>query len=199
MDLELLFWNHHQNTLPRPIVWQFLLCYHNTEFAVKWGIVMKQKRGRPRRYAPGKRPTLTFRVQEPMHKDLAKTAKDQQRSISEEIEHRLNEWAAWKKAREEFERLRAEAKAERDAAKAQHNADRIAAIRAAGFQIVRDAGGNVTVNVSPELLLGEADGILRSGFVAAENIGKSTMEIMIERAVENALSKAGIGRKKDVA
>jgi hypothetical protein len=159
--------------------------------------VMKKKRGRPRRYAPGKRPTLTFRVQEPMHKDLAKTAKDKQRSISEEIEARLNEWAAWKAAREEFERLRGEAKAERDAAKAQHNADRIAAIRAAGFQIVRDAGGNVTVNVSPELLLAEADGILRAG---SENIGKSPMEIAVERAVENALTKAGLtGRKKDVA
>lgn len=162
--------------------------------------VMKKKRGRPRRYAPGKRPTLTFRVQEPMHKDLAKTAKDQQRSISEEIEARLNEWAAWKAAREEFERLRGEAKAERDAARAQHNADRIAAIRAAGFQIVRDAGGNVTVNVSPELLLAEADGILRSGFLAAENVGKTPMEIAVERAVENALTKAGLtGRKKGVA
>ena len=41
-------------------------------------------------------------------------------------------------------------------------------MRQAGFQIVREAGGNVTVNVSPELLRAEADGVLRSGFVAAE-------------------------------
>jgi len=160
----------------------------------------KRRRGRPRRYAPGKRPTLTFRVQEAMHKDLAVTAKQRQRSISEEIEARLNEWAAWKEAREEIERLRGEAKAERSEAKAERSAERIAAIRAAGFQIMRDAGGNVTVNISPELLLGEADGILRSGFLAAENIDKSPTEIMFERVLKNVLTEAGlIGRKKDVA
>jgi hypothetical protein len=147
---------------------------------------MKKKRGRPRRYAPGKRPTLTFRVQEPMHKDLARTAKDHQRSISEEIEFRLNQWA-------EVPHLLA-------AAKAQLEAARIQAIRQAGWQIVRDAGGNVTVNVSPELLLAEADGILRSGFVAVENIDKSPTEIMFERVLKNVLTEAGvIGRKKDVA
>jgi hypothetical protein len=47
----------------------------------------------------------------------------------------------------------------------------------------------VTVNVSPELLLAEADGILRSGFVAEENIDKSPTEIMMERVLENFLTK----------
>jgi hypothetical protein len=132
----------------------------------------KPKRGRPRRYAPGRRPTLTFRVQEAMHRELTKTAKDNQRSISEEIERRLDEWG----------RLR--------------STELVRAIRQAGFQIVRDAGGNVTVNVSPELLLAEADGILRSGFIAEENIGKSPTEIMIERVLENLLAKHGLlGRK----
>jgi hypothetical protein len=140
---------------------------------------MKKKRGRPRRYAPGKRPTLTFRVQEPMHEDLAKTAKDNQRSISEEIEARLNEWRQLK---------------------AERSADRIQAIRQAGFQIVRETDGNMTVNVSAELLLNEADGLLRSGFVAAENIDKSATEIMFERVLKNVLTEAGLlERKKGVA
>jgi hypothetical protein len=153
----------------------------------------RRKRGRPRRYAPGKRPTLTFRVQQEMHRDLAAVAKHFGRSISEEIEKRLNEWKSLEKTKEDIEKLHA-------ASKAQLDANRIAAIRRAGFQIVRDAGGNVTVNVSPELLLAEADGILRSGFVAAENIDKSPMEIMIERAVEAALEKHGLfGRKKGAA
>ena len=152
---------------------------------VKAAKAPKRGRGRPRRYAPGKRPTLTFRVQEPMHKDLVKAAKVNQRSISEEIEERLNQWA-------EVPRLLAEAKAARDQT-------RIQAIRQAGFQIVREAGGNVTVNVSPELLLAEADGILRSGFVAAENIDKSPTEIMIERVIESVLQKHGIVGRKGVA
>ena len=78
---------------------------------------------------------------------------------------------------------------------------RIQAIRQAGFQIVRDGSGEVTVNVSPELLLAEADGILRSGFVADEN--RSPLEIMVKRtveeAVENALTKLGLLGRKGVA
>jgi hypothetical protein len=151
-------------------------------------------RGRPRRYAPGKRPTLTFRVQEEMYEDLVKAAKDNQRSISEEIEARLAVWGDVKK-------LHAEAKAAVAAA-------RIQAIRQAGFQLVRDAGGNLTtVNVSAEMLLAEADGILRSGFNTAENMDKSPTEIMIKRVVEEAieekieavLQRHGIVGRKGVA
>jgi hypothetical protein len=136
-------------------------------------------------------------VQEDLHDDLAAAAKDTGRSISEEIERRLNDWKSLQESKEDIEKLYA-------ASKAQLDANRIAAIRQAGFQIVRDAGGNVTVNVSPELLLAEADGILRSGFVAPENIDKSATEIMIERvvkdAIENALAKAGLlGHKKGAA
>jgi hypothetical protein len=70
-----------------------------------------------------------------------------------------------------------------------------------GFQIVLDSGsyaltgGNVTVNVSPELLLAEAEGILRSGFVAEENVDKSTQQNMIEqveRTIKGALRTAGV-------
>jgi hypothetical protein len=79
-------------------------------------------------------------------------------------------------------------------------ARRIQAIRQAGFQIVREVGGNVTVNVSPELLLAEADGILRSGFVAPENVDKSPLEIMVERVMKNVLAEAGLlGRSKGAA
>ena len=178
----------------------------------------KRRRGRPRRYAPGKRPTLTFRVQEDMHRDLAKTAKAKGYSISEEIEHRLTEWAQSKNMLEE--------------AKTQLDVLRIQAIRMAGGQIVREAGGNVTVNVSPALLMTEAEGFLRyqadiqqetdpairaamqsagygttpaaapedmgSGFVAEENVDKSPQEIMIqiqrvvETTIKDELTKAGL-------
>jgi hypothetical protein len=124
-----------------------------------------------------------------MHRDLAKAAKSKGCSISEEIEFRLTEWAVSKE-------LRFEAKAELDA-------NRIQAMRQAGFQIVREAGGNVTVNVSPELLRAEADGILRSGFVAVENVDKSPLEILVKRtveeAIESALTKAGLLGRKGVA
>jgi hypothetical protein len=44
---------------------------------------------------------------------------------------------------------------------------------------------------------------MRSGFVAEENIDKSPQEIMIERvverAIENALTKAGLIGRKGVA
>ena len=175
----------------------------------------KRRRGRPRRYAPGKRPTLTFRVQEDMHRDLAKTAKAKGYSISEEIEHRLTEWAQSKNMREE--------------ASTQLDVRRIQAIRMAGGQIVREAGGNVTVSVSPALLMTEAEGILRrqadiqqetdpairaamqsaeygttpaaapedmgSGFVAEENVDKSTQQITIEqveRTIKDELRTAGV-------
>ena len=181
----------------------------------------KRKRGRPRKYAPG-RVNLTVRVTKSAYQELSKTAAKNGRSVSEELEFRAHEWA-------EDKNMRAEAKAWRDAA-------RIQAIRKAGFQIVRDAekartisldsgsyavtGGNVTVNVSPELLLAEAE-----GFVAEENVDKSTQQITIEqvertirdalttagvtqqnmieqaveRAIENALTKAGLIGHKGVA
>jgi hypothetical protein len=166
----------------------------------------KRKRGRPRKHAPGRR-NLTVRVTKSAYQELSKAAGKAGRSVSEEIEFRVHEWT-------EAQNMRAEAKVQLDA-------NRIQAIRKAGFQIVRDAekartisldsgsyaltGGNVTVNVSPELLLAEAEGILRSGFVAEENIDKSPQEIMIqiqrvvERAVENALTKAGLIGRKGVA
>ncbi len=45
--------------------------------------------GRPRKYAPGKRPLVTFRVQEALHERLKSEAALFGRSISEEVERRL--------------------------------------------------------------------------------------------------------------
>jgi hypothetical protein len=162
----------------------------------------RRKPGRPRKFGQG-RINATVRFT-PKTYDALKTAADSNgRSVSEEVEKRieridelefqLNEWL---RSKEDIEKLRA-------ASKVQFEADRIQAIRLAGAQIVRDAGGNVTVNVSPELLLAEADGILRSGFVALKNIDKSPTEIMIERVVrreiETALSKTRLTIGKDDA
>ena len=177
----------------------------------------KRKRGRPRKYAPG-RVNLTVRVTKSAYQELSKTAAKNGRSVSEELEFRAHEWA-------QTPNMRAEAKAQLDA-------NRIQAIRMAGGQIVREAGGNVTVSVSPALLMTEAEGILRrqadiqqetdpairaamqsaeygttpaaapedmgSGFVAEENVDKSPQEIMIqiqrvvETTIKDELTKAGL-------
>ena len=51
----------------------------------------RKKPGPPPRYAPGKRPTLTFRVREDLHQQLKDTAAASGRSISEEVERRVEE------------------------------------------------------------------------------------------------------------
>lgn len=52
----------------------------------------RKKGGRPRLY-PGteKRPTLTFRVRGKMHEQLSKAAEEAERSLSEEIERRIEQ------------------------------------------------------------------------------------------------------------
>ena len=120
---------------------------------------------------------LTFRARDQLRTALESAAAASGRSVSEEIEFRLNRDFSWEAGKLRIEEMVAETKAQLDAS-------RIQAIRQAGFQIVREVGGNVTVNVSPELLLAEADGILRHGFVAEENIDKSPTQIMIERVIK---------------
>ena len=175
----------------------------------------KRKRGRPRKHAPGRR-NLTVRVTKSAYQELIKAAAKNGRSVSEEIEFRVHEWA-------QTENMRKEAKTSLIAAETQLDVARIQAIRKAGCQIVRDAGGNVTVSMSPALLLTEAEGFLRyqaglrqetdpairaamqsagygttpaaapedmgSGFVAKENVDKSPQEIMIQikRVVETTI------------
>ena len=160
---------------------------------------MKRKRkrgGQPKPPAERKRNNLTFRARDQLKAALETAAAASERSVSEEIEFRLNRDFSWEAGKQRIEQMIAETKAQLDAS-------RIQAIRQAGFQIVRDGGGNVTVNVSPELLLAEADGILRSGFVADENVDRSPLEIMVKRtveeAVENALAKLGLLGRKGVA
>ena len=116
---------------------------------------------------------LTFRARAGLRERLAAEAAKSGRSMSEEIEFRLNRDLHWGQ-----------------------EAARIQAIRQAGLQIVRDVGGGVTVNVNPEMLLAEADGILRSGFIGAEDVDKSPTEIMVKRAVAEALKEAGLARPK---
>lgn len=152
----------------------------------------KRRGGQPKPAAERKRNNLTFRVRDQMRADLEAAAAASGRSVSEEIEYRLTRDFSWEAGKRQIEQMVAETKAHLDAA-------RIQAIRQAGFQIVREAGGSVTVNVSPEMLLAEADGILRSGFVAAENVDKSPTEIMIERVVRNVLAEAGLLGRKGVA
>ena len=48
-----------------------------------------KRMGRPPKYAPGKRPTITFRVLEDLHRQLREHAVASGRSISEEVERRV--------------------------------------------------------------------------------------------------------------
>jgi hypothetical protein len=155
------------------------------------------KMGRPAK-AGGERRTdmITFRVRGSLGDRLRKTAAKSERSLSDEIEYRLEQSFDWEATKGGIDKMLAEARAAHDAANIQ-------AIRKAGFQIVREAGGKVTVNVSPELLLAEADGIRRSGFVAEENVDKSPLEIVADRAAERAterveklLAEAGLLKRK---
>jgi hypothetical protein len=151
----------------------------------------KRSKGRPPKPpSDRKRNNLTFRARDNLKADLELAAEKAGRSVSEEIEYRLNRDFSWEETGRDIKRMLAEAAAEVSAAKVQ-------AIRKAGFQIVREHGGErggITVNVSAEMLLKEADGILRSGFVAADDVDKQPIEILVERAVAAALAKAGIGR-----
>jgi hypothetical protein len=156
----------------------------------------RSKMGRPPKSSERRTDMITFRVRGSLGDQLRKTAAKSNRSLSDEIEYRLNRDFAWEAAKGDIDKMLAEAKAARNAA-------HIQALRAAGFQVVREAGGKITVNVSPELLLAEADGILRSGFVAEENIDKSPLEIVAERAAERAaerveklLAEAGLLKRK---
>jgi hypothetical protein len=152
--------------------------------------------GQPKPLAERKAHNFTFRGRPDLRGALAAKAEHNQRSLSEEIEHRLYRDLEREKIDQDIKKM--------------HTAAFVMAVRQAGFQIVRDAGGNVTINISPEMLLAEADGLLRSGFVAAENVDKSPTEIMTERVakaaaeqvaerVEALLREAGLIRRNEGA
>lgn len=143
----------------------------------------RRRGGQPKPASQRKRNNLTFRVRDQLRADLVAAAADSGRSVSQEIEFRLGRDFAWQAGKQSIDQLVAEAKANLDAS-------RIQAIRKAGFQIVREAGGAVTVNISPAALLGEAaSGIAVSGFVAAEDVNKLPSEVAIERIAEQVAER----------
>jgi hypothetical protein len=119
----------------------------------------REGRSLPKRVVPkgeGERVPVMTRVTKELRERLEKAASDSGRSLGQEVEFRLTRDFSWEDTKADIGRMREEAAAERDAA-------RIQAIRDAGLQLVREAGGH-TVNVSLELLHATADGIVRSGF-----------------------------------
>jgi hypothetical protein len=122
----------------------------------------RRRGGQPKPAAQRKRNNLTFRVRDQLRERLEKAAAANDRSISEEIEHRLNRDFGWEATKSDIDEMLAQARAERSTA-------RVYALRAAGLQILREIEGRPTrVVIDLETLLAEADGIargLRSGFV----------------------------------
>jgi len=119
----------------------------------------KRGRGRPRVY--GKRQNFAFRVTEETRQRLIESATQAGRSLSEEIEFRINRDLGWEATKNDIEEMKRRAVAWEDAS-------RVKAIRAAGLQILREIEGQPTrAIVDLETLFAEADGIvrgLRSGF-----------------------------------
>lgn len=123
----------------------------------------KRPRGRPPKYAgQGKRQNFSFRITEKMRERLIESVKESGRSLSEEIEFRINRDLGWEQTKSDINKLLAEAAAIRDAAY-------VHALRAAGLMILREIEGKPTrATVDLQTLLAEADGIargLRSGFI----------------------------------
>jgi hypothetical protein len=133
----------------------------------------KRKPGPPARY--GRRPTLTIRLQKPVYRAIKESAAAHGKSLSEEIEDRLETCLDVETARRQLEEIRAAtakmhaiaASVLRDAA-AERSAARALTLRAAGLMILREVEGRPTrVIVDLETLLSDADGIaraFRSGF-----------------------------------
>jgi hypothetical protein len=119
----------------------------------------KRGRGRPPKY--GKRRNFNFRLSEKARQALVESAEKTERSLSEELEFRVNRDLGWEAAKGDIEGMRARAAAWESAAM-------INAIRAAGLAILREIDARpVRVIVDLETLLAEADGIargLRGGF-----------------------------------
>ena len=119
----------------------------------------KRGRGRPPKY--GKRRNFNFRLSEKARQALIKSAERAERSLSEELEFRVNRDLSWESAKGDIEEMRARAAA-------WESASMINAIRAAGLAILREIDARpLRVIVDLETLHAEADGIargLRGGF-----------------------------------
>ena len=98
---------------------------------------------------------LQFPRTEETKQRLIESAMRNGRSLSEEIEFRINRDFGWEATKSDIEVMKRQALAWADASRAQ-------AIRAAGLQILREITGKPTrVIVDLETLLAEADGIMR--------------------------------------
>ena len=121
----------------------------------------KRVRGRPRKF--GRRQNFNFRLTDDLRERLIKSAEYWGRSLSEEIEFRINRDFGWEATKDDIDHMRARAAAwEEDS--------RIKAIRAAGLTILREIDGRPTrAVVELERLIATADGIARgllgAGFV----------------------------------
>ena len=120
----------------------------------------KRGRGRPRVY--GKRQNFNFRLTDQIRQRLIDSALQNGRSLSEEVEWRLNRDFGWESTQRDIEEMSRRAVAWQDAAY-------VKALRAAGLMILREIEGKPTrAIIDIETLFAEADGIargLRSGFV----------------------------------
>jgi hypothetical protein len=123
----------------------------------------KRKRGgQPKPAAARKRNNLTFRTRDDLRERLERAAERSNRSVSEEIEFRLLRDFGWEAAKGDIDAMRAESAVLVSAA-------RVQALRAAGFQILREIEGKPTrAVVDLDSLFAESAGVargLRSGFV----------------------------------
>lgn len=120
----------------------------------------KKKRGRPPKF--GKRRNFNFRLSEEARRSLVQSADKEGRSLSEELEFRVNRDLRWEAAEGDIDQMKARAAAWESTAM-------INAIRAAGLAILREIDAKpVRVIVDLETLLAEANGVvrgLRSGFI----------------------------------
>ena len=113
----------------------------------------KRGPGRPKVY--GKRQNFVFRVTEETKQRLIDSATRNGRSLSEEIEFRVNRDLGWEATKQDIEEIKREALVWADAG-------RVKAIREAGVQILREIEGTPKrVILDLETLLAEADGIAR--------------------------------------
>ena len=150
---------------------------------------LRRKPGPPARY--GRRPTLTIRLQEPLYRTIKEAAAAHGKSLSEEIEDRLEAGATLEAARREAAELLAVARRDLSDVNALRHPTRIQALREAGHQIVREAGGKITVNVIPEALETLADGILRSVFVMQEQLpaARAAIKQMADEEIQRMMKE----------
>jgi hypothetical protein len=139
----------------------------------------KRKPGPPARY--GRRHVLTIRAQQHVYRAIQRAATAHGKSLSEEIEDRLETGLDLETARHQLEQMReattkmhAMAASVLSDAAEERSAARVMALRLTGFELLRSVEGKPTrITVDVGLLRSETDSFLRSGFLpnpAAEQL-----------------------------